>query len=253
MNDTTPIAEIVAEIGARFTRLSDEIWSDPHLRWQEHASVEKQIEVAAEFGFQVQRNVAGIPTAFWAEKGEAGPLIAVLGEFDALAGMSQQAGALEATPNPDTANTNGHGCGHNLLGSGSLLAAVAAARYLELNGLPGRVRYYGCPAEEAAAGKTFMVKGGAFDGIDAAVSWHPGSVMSTRQVLSLAYTQVYFRFTGVAAHAGSAPHLGRSALDAVELLNVGANFLREHMPDSARVHYAITDAGGTSPNVVQAN
>lgn len=197
MKDTTPISEIVAQVGSRFIQLSDEIWANPQLRWQEHASVEKQIEVAVEFGFHIERNVAGIPTAFSAEKGESGPLIAILGEFDALAGLSQEAGATEPLPNSDTDNPNGHGCGHNLLGSGSLLAAVAAARYLEVNALPGRVRYYGCPAEEAAAGKTFMVKGGAFEGIDAAVSWHPGSVMSTRQVLSLAYTQVHFRFTGL--------------------------------------------------------
>jgi aminobenzoyl-glutamate utilization protein B len=253
MNDTTPIENIVDELGPRFTRLSDEIWDAPELRWQEFGSVEKQIEAAEEFGFRVERAAAGIPTAFWAEKGEGGPLIAILGEFDALAGLSQASGVATAEPNPETANTSGQGCGHNLLGSGSLLAAVAAARHLEENGLPGRVRYYGCPAEEAAAGKTYMVKGGAFDGIDAAVSWHPGPAMTTGQYLSLAYTQVYFRFNGVASHAGAAPHLGRSALDAVELLNVGVNFLREHIADSSRVHYAITDAGGVSPNVVQAH
>lgn len=253
MKDTSAIEKIVEEFGPRFTRLSDEIWDDPQLRWQEHGSVQKQIAAAEEYGFRIERDVAGIPTAFWAEKGHGGPVIAFLGEFDALAGLSQESGATRPSPNPETDNTSGHGCGHNLLGGGSLLAAAAAAQYLEDNGLPGRVRYYGCPAEEAAAGKTFMVKGGAFEGIDAAVSWHPASVMSTRQILSLAYTQVYFRFTGVASHAGAAPHLGRSALDAVELLNVGVNFLREHMPDAARIHYAITDAGGASPNVVQAH
>jgi aminobenzoyl-glutamate utilization protein B len=114
------------------------------------------------------------------------------------------------------------------------------------------VRYYGCPAEEAAAGKTFMVNAGAFDGVDAAVSWHPAAVTGVARMLTLSYSQVYFRFRGVAAHAGASPHLGRSALDAVELMNVGVNFLREHMPSDDRVHYAITDAGGLSPNVVQA-
>jgi aminobenzoyl-glutamate utilization protein B len=122
---------------------------------------------------------------------------------------------------------------------------------LERKGLPGRVRYYGCPAEEAAAGKSFMVREGAFADVDAAVTWHPFSSLWTGQWLSLAYTQVYFHFTGVAAHAGMSPEMGRSALDAVELMNVGVNFLREHMASTSRVHYAITDAGGVSPNVVQ--
>ncbi|MFF2369804.1 amidohydrolase [Agromyces sp. NPDC058110] len=253
MRDTTPIEEIVESYGPRFTRLSDEIWDDPQLRWQEYGSMAKQIEAAEEHGFRIEREVGGIPTAFFAEKGEGGPLIAFLGEYDALAGLSQASGVAEPTPNPETTNANGAGCGHNLLGSGSLLAAAAAAAYLEQHGIPGRVRYYGCPAEEAAAGKTFMVQAGAFDGVDGAVSWHPAPVMSASQFLTLSYAQVYFRYTGIASHAGADPAHGRSALDAVELLNVGVNFLREHMPDTARVHYAITDAGGDSPNVVQAH
>ncbi|WP_092964937.1 amidohydrolase [Agromyces sp. CF514] len=253
MQDTTPIERIVESYGPRFTRLSDEIWDDPQLRWQEYGSMAKQIEAAEEHGFRIEREAGGIPTAFFAEKGEGGPVIAFLGEYDALAGLSQASGVASPTPNPETANTNGAGCGHNLLGSGSLLAAAAAAAYLEQQGLPGRVRYYGCPAEEAAAGKTFMVQGGAFEGVDGAVSWHPAPVMTATQILTLAYAQVSFRYTGVAAHAGADPAHGRSALDAVELLNVGVNFLREHMPDTARVHYAITDAGGDSPNVVQAH
>lgn len=253
MKSTTPIENIVEEIGPRFTRLSDEIWDDPHLRWQEFPSMEKQIAAAEEYGFTINRGVTDIPSAFSAESGEGGPLVAFLGEYDALAGMSQASGATEPTPNPETENGNGHGCGHHMLGAGSLMAAVAAARHLKENGLPGRVRYYGCPAEEAAAGKSFMVQRGGFEGVDAVVSWHPNGVMSTRQILSLSYAQVYFRYVGVASHAGVSPHLGRSALDAVELLNVGVNFLREHMPDSARIHYAFTDAGGESPNVVQAH
>ncbi|WP_435526238.1 amidohydrolase [Microbacterium elymi] len=142
-------------------------------------------------------------------------------------------------------------CGHNLLGAGSLLAAVALARHLAATGQPGTVRYYGCPAEEGAAGKTFMVAGGAFDGVDAAVSWHPMDAMTTTQWNTLAYTQAYFRFRGVASHAGGMPQHGRSALDAAELMNVGVNFLREHMDDSDRIHYAFTDGGGPSANVVQ--
>ncbi|WP_124393967.1 amidohydrolase [Rhodococcus wratislaviensis] len=138
-----------------------------------------------------------------------------------------------------------------LLGAGSLLAASAIARYLEENSIAGTVRYYGCPAEEAAAGKSFMVKSGAFDDVDAALTWHPNNAMTSTQWLSLAYCQAYFRFRGTAAHAGVSPELGRSALDALELFNVGVNFLREHMADSSRIHYAIVDGGGNSPNVVQ--
>jgi aminobenzoyl-glutamate utilization protein B len=253
MEHLKPLTEDIDVLAPEFTALSDAIWDDPELRWEENRSMARHIDVAESHGFSITRNVAGIPTAFSAEKGNGGPIIAFLGEYDALAELSQDSGNTERCANPLSDSGNGHGCGHNLLGAGSLLAAVAAARHLERNNLPGRVRYYGCPAEEAAAGKTFMVKEGAFADIDAAVTWHPNSTTSYRQMLTLAYTQVYFHFTGVAAHAGAMPHLGRSALDALELTNVGVNFLREHMPDSARIHYAITDAGGVSPNVVQSH
>ncbi|WAH97768.1 amidohydrolase [Arthrobacter sp. MMS18-M83] len=243
----------VEELSPEFIAASDSIWDEPELRWEEYKSVDKLTALAQQHGLEITRGVGGIPTAFTAEAGTGGPVIAFLGEYDALAGLSQSSGS--AVPEPDDANQtgNGQGCGHNLLGAGSLLAAVATANYLKENNLPGRVRFYGCPAEEAAAGKTYMVAGGAFEGIDAAISWHPGTATKFRQHSTLAYTQAYFHFKGLAAHAGVSPHLGRSALDAVELLNVGVNFLREHMPDAARIHYAITDSGGHSPNVVQAN
>ncbi|GAB7003175.1 hypothetical protein JCM18899A_06460 [Nocardioides sp. AN3] len=165
------------------------------------------------------RDVAGIPTAFSAEFGSGGPVIAILGEYDALPGLSQASGVAERTPDPASTTGNGQGCGHHLLGAGSLLAAVPVAQRLWETGAAGRVRYYGCPAEEAAAGKTFMVRDGAFEDVDAAVSWHLAATTTTRQILSLAYAQVHFRFRGVAAHAGASPHLGRRALDAVELMN----------------------------------
>jgi aminobenzoyl-glutamate utilization protein B len=234
-----------------FTVLSDRIWNEPELRWNEYGSMRAQVEIAEAEGFRVTRDVGGIATAFYAEAGTGGPVIAVLGEYDALAGLSQESGAAERRPDPDNSSGHGQGCGHHLLGTGSLLAAITVKNYLESAGLPGRVRYYGCPAEEAAAGKTFMVKAGAFDDVDAAVSWHPSSITGVMSTLSLAYCQAYFRFKGVAAHAGVSPDLGRSALDAAELMNIGVNFLREHMPLDARVHYAFLDAGGVSPNVVQ--
>ena len=252
MTVTDEIARVVDERSTEFTELSDQLWDHPELRWAEFGAVAAQAAAAERAGFTIQRAVAGLPTAFCAEYGSGGPVIAILGEYDALAGLSQEAGAATRRPAPGAASGNGQGCGHHLLGSGSLLAAVAVARFLAASGLPGRVRYYGCPAEEAAAGKTFMVKGGAFADVDAAVSWHPGPVTGVLCHDVLAVCQAYFSFTGVASHAGATPWLGRSALDAAELMNTGVNFLREHMPLDCRVHYAFVDAGGPSPNVVQA-
>jgi aminobenzoyl-glutamate utilization protein B len=245
------VGRLVDTLAPRFTRLSDEIWDHPELRWEEHVSMAKQIEAAEEFGARIQRAAGGVPTAFSAEWGTGSPVIAFLGEYDALASMSQEAGSAVRSPDLHSGTDAGHGCGHNLLGSGSLLAAIAVARHLAEAGLPGTVRYYGCPAEEGAAGKTFMVSHGAFDDVDAAVTNHPADGLSTAQFKSLAYLQAYFRFRGLASHAGTMPHLGRSALDAAELMNVGVNFLREHMEDTDRIHYAFIDAGGHSANVVQ--
>ncbi|HXM55976.1 MAG TPA: amidohydrolase, partial [Candidatus Dormibacteraeota bacterium] len=230
--------------------LSDRIWGMPELAYAERRSAAEHAAVLAQEGFRVTTGIAGIPTAVVGEAGEGGPVIALLGEFDALPGLSQEAGVAE--PRPVEGNGNGHGCGHNLLGAGSLLAAAAVKDYLAAHGLPGRVRYYGCPAEEGGAAKGFMVRAGAFDDVDVAISWHPGSFSGVRTAGSLANTRIDFTFTGRAAHAAAAPHLGRSALDAIELMNVGVNYMREHMPRRARVHYALLDAGGIAPNVVQA-
>ena len=244
------LAGLVEGKAPAYAALSDLIWGMPELRFAEHRSVEAQIAQLEAEGFRVTRNVAGIPTAFVAEAGEGGPVIGFLGEFDALAGLSQEAGVAEKRPLE--AGGNGHGCGHNLLGAGAMLAAVSARDALREAGMPGRVRYYGCPGEEGGSGKTFMAREGAFDDLDAAVTWHPGAFNAVMSARNLANYQVYFRFKGKAAHAAGSPHLGRSALDAVELMNVGVNYLREHMPQEARVHYAITNSGGVSPNVVQA-
>jgi amidohydrolase len=185
------------------------------------------------------------------EAGEIGPVIAILGEYDALPGLSQEAGVAEPRPLPGSGH--GHGCGHNILGSASLLAATAVKDFLAAHGIKGRVRYYGCPAEEGGAAKGFMVRAGVFSDVDVAITWHPSAFSGVYEPVSLANTRIDFAFTGRAAHAAAAPHLGRSALDAVELMNVGANYMREHMPSDARVHYALLDAGGIAPNVVQAN
>ncbi len=251
MDNSEPIWRLVDAKKDSFEALSDRIWGTPELQYAEHRSVAEHIKELEREGFRITRNLADIPTAVMGEAGEGGPVIALLGEFDALPGLSQEAGVAE--PRPVEPNGNGHGCGHNLLGSAALLAASALKDWLADKGIAGRVRYYGCPAEEGGAAKTFMVRAGAFDDVDIAITWHPSAFCDVVDAVSLANTRIDFRFTGRASHAASAPHLGRSALDAVELMNVGVNYMREHMPSDARIHYAILDSGGIAPNVVQAN
>jgi aminobenzoyl-glutamate utilization protein B len=234
----------------RFKKLSKKVWATPETCYGEHRSVAAHIEELAHQGFVVTENIADIPTAVMGEAGAGGPVIAILGEYDALAGLSQEADVFEQVPLDE--GGNGHGCGHNLLGSASMLAAVAVKNWLEETGIAGRIRYYGCPAEEGGAAKTFMVRNGTFDDVDIAISWHPGCIPGVTRGSSLANCRIDFTFMGHASHAAATPHLGRSALDAVELMSVGVNYMREHMRDDARIHYAIIDGGGISPNVVQA-
>ena len=233
-----------------FIALADRVWGTPELCYTEERSAAEHTRALEQQGFRITRNAGGIPTAVIGEAGEGGPVVGILGEYDALPGLSQEAGVAE--PRPVPGNGNGHGCGHNLLGAGSLLAATAVKDYLAAKGIAGRVRYYGCPAEEGGAAKGFLVRAGVFRDVDVAVSWHPSSFAGVNDAQSLANTRIDFTFHGRSAHAAGAPHLGRSALDAVELMSVGVNYLREHMVDSARIHYAVLDAGGIAPNVVQA-
>lgn len=251
MSNAEAVWSFVDRHAESHTALSDTIWELAELAYGEFRSSAAQSQVLEEHGFAVTTGVGGLPTAVMGEAGSGGPVIAFLGEFDALPGLSQQAGI--ASPQPLPGNGNGHGCGHNLLGSAALLAATALKDWLAATGTPGRVRYYGCPAEEGGAGKVFMTRAGAFAGVDAAITWHPATTTRVDPAESLANTRIAFHFTGRAAHAAVAPHLGRSALDAVELMNVGANYMREHMPADARLHYALLDSGGTAPNVVQAS
>jgi aminobenzoyl-glutamate utilization protein B len=250
MDNSEPIWRLVDAKKDAFEALSDRIWGMPELQYAEHRSVAEHVKELEREGFRITRNLADIPTAVMGEAGEGGPVIAFLGEFDALPGLSQEAGVAE--PRPVEGNGNGHGCGHNLLGSAALLAASALKDWLAGNGIAGRVRYYGCPAEEGGAAKTFMVRAGAFGDVDIAITWHPSAFCEVVDAVSLANTRIDFAFTGRASHAAAAPHLGRSALDAVELMNVGVNYMREHMPSDARIHYAMLDGGGIAPNVVQA-
>lgn len=234
-----------------FQDLSDRVWATPETCYMEVQSAAAHREMLEAQGFRITENVAGIPTALIGEAGEGGPVIAFLGEYDALAGLSQHAGVTHH--DPLVKGANGHGCGHNLLGSASLLAATALKDWLEETGTPGRVRYYGCPAEEGGAAKAFMVRAGAFEDVDIAICWHPSNFAGVQRETSLANCRIDFTFTGRASHAAASPELGRSALDAVELMNVGVNYLREHMQQDCRIHYALLDAGGISPNVVQAH
>lgn len=245
-------SEAIAAVGreqARLTQLSDAIWDHPQVKYQETFAAGLLSDFLREEGFTVETGVAGIPTAFCASYGSGAPVIGLLAEYDALEGMSQAAEA--TTRQPVVNGAPGHGCGHNLLGVGAVGAALAVRDYLK-GGAKGTVKLFGCPAEEGGSGKTFMAREGVFDGTDIALTWHPGDTNDVACGSNLANCQVLYRFHGKAAHAAICPELGRSALDAVELLNVGVQFLREHMPSDCRVHYAITNAGGASPNVVQA-
>lgn len=176
-------------------------------------------------------------------------MIGILAEYDALSGLSQEAGSL--TRQERVPGGCGHGCGHNLLGAGAFAAALGIKAYLEASGQAGTVILYGCPGEEGGAAKAFMARDGVWKSLDAALTWHPEDVNEVETGSSNSCIQVQYKFSGVASHAAGAPERGRSALDAVELMNIGVQFLREHMSDKARIHYAITDAGGCSPNVVQ--
>ncbi|WP_244559939.1 M20 family metallopeptidase [Ensifer aridi] len=247
------IEAVCAHVDAKkdkFIALADHIWDLAEIRFQEHESSKAQMQALEEEGFRIERNIAALPTAFTAEYGAGSPVIAILGEYDALAGLSQVAGATEMQPIDPS--KEGHGCGHHLLGTAGVMAAVAVKDYLRANNGSGTIRYYGCPAEEGGSGKTFMARAGAFDDVDTALCWHPSPFNAVNVSDTLANLQAYFHFAGKASHAAVSPHLGRSALDAVELMNVGVNYMREHMPQTARVHYAITSTGGISPNVVQA-
>ena len=252
MSAVDHLQDFFQQQSARMAALADSIWSLAELRYAETASAQLHIDALEQAGFRITRALAGIPTAFLAEWGDEGPVLAFLGEYDALSGLNQQSGALVCTPSTDSPGLAGHGCGHHLLGTSAHFAAIALQEHLRRSGAKARVRYYGCPAEEGGSGKTFMARAGVFDDVDTALTWHPASFSGVFSQSTLANIQAKFVFHGKASHAAHSPHLGRSALDAVELMNVGVNYLREHMPTDARVHYAITDSGGLSPNVVQA-
>lgn len=247
--DKKLIYDYINSRAADFIGVGDRIWEYAELSMEEHRSAALCVEVLRREGFTVQENVAGIPTAFTASYGDGKPVIGILAEYDALSGLSQR--PEQIIPDPMERGGSGHGCGHNLLGAGSLAAAVAVKEMIRQGKLSGTIVLYGCPGEEGCAGKTFMARDGMFRDLDAALTWHPSDVNAVQTGSNAASIQMEYTFTGVAAHAASCPELGRSALDAAELMNVGVQFLREHIRRTDSIHYSFLDAGGSSPNVVQ--
>ncbi|WP_237066086.1 amidohydrolase [Microbulbifer guangxiensis] len=238
-------------IAPQATGLADNLWNWAEVGYQETRSSAAIQDHLREAGFEIETRVADIPTAFVAtyRQGRGGPVIGLLAEMDALPGVSQ-----EAIPehSPIEGQVAGHACGHHLFGAGSTAAAIMLSRWLEESGTPGEIRLYGTPAEEGGSGKVYMVREGAFEGTDVVLQWHPSDRNAALPRSSLANRSAKFRFKGVASHAAAAPERGRSALDGVEAMNFMVNMLREHVPDSTRIHYVITNGGG-APNVVPAD
>ncbi len=228
------------------TDVSDKIWEFAEVGLQEEKSAKLLADILEEKGFVVTRGVAGMPTAFEAKWGSGQPKIGFLAEYDALPHLSQK---VKAEKDPLVEDAPGHGCGHNLYGAGVLGSVLALQKEMKEDNLDGTIIFYGCPAEETLVGKVFMAREGLFDDLDAVLTWHPMSLNTAWSGSSNAMNSVKFNFHGITAHAAGDPHNGRSALDAVELMNTGVNFLREHIIQSARIHYVITNGGG-EPNVV---
>ena len=248
MDTKTRIHQIAADKAGIIADMNHSVWGFAEYGYKEFKSAAKLTQVLEDEGFQGERGIAGIETAFVGTYGSGKPVIGILGEYDALPNLSREAGVAERRP--IEGQHYGHGCGHSALGAGAVGAALIVKEFLKESGLPGTVKIFGCPAEETGFGKCFMVKEHCFDDLDMCFSWHPmdGNACFPR---SVAYYKVRFDFTGKTSHAGGAPELGRSALDACELMNVGVNYLREHIISTARVHYAYLDCGGDAPNIVQ--
>ena len=249
MTDKT---EFLSEIDLRqndIIHLADIVWENPETAFREFKSSGALISFLHAEGFAVEEGVAGLPTAFIASFGTGHPEIGFIAEFDAIDGLSQE--AMSPVKKKMAGVTNGHGCGHHFYCAGAVAAALAVKRHLVESGIQGTVKVLGCPGEEGGSGKAYMAREGVFRTLDAAIGGHPENFWAVRTRPSLACCTILYSFEGRASHAGAAPHLGRSALAAVELMNVAVNFLREHIPYDNRVHYAITDSGGNAPNVVQ--
>jgi len=241
--------KIIQDIDDRqedYFAVATEIWNFAEVGYQEEKSSGLLQQHLSEQGFSIDQGVADIPTAFVASYGSGSPIIAILGEYDALPGVSQTSSPYrEKRPEVNA----GHACGHHLFGAGSMAAAIETKEWMEENDIQGTLRFYGTPAEEGGAGKVYLVRAGLFDDVDAVLHWHPSSSNSAHAASSLSNKSAKFRFTGVASHAAASPWNGRSALDGVEAMNMMANMMREHVSSDSRIHYVIT-SGGEAPNVV---
>jgi aminobenzoyl-glutamate utilization protein B len=226
--------------------LSDKIWEYAELGLEEYNSSKLLADTLEEYGFKVKRGIAGMPTAFVAEWGSGKPVIGILGEYDALAGLSQKRVPWKE---PIIEGAPGHGCGHNIFGAATAAGAIALKIAMEKCKMEGTIKYFGCPAEETLIGKVFMAREGVFEGLDFAINYHPSSFNTVSLGSTNAMNSAKFHFYGRASHAGGSPEAGRSALDAVELMNIGVNYMREHVIQDARIHYVI-EKGGDQPNIV---
>ena len=240
--------KILSDLNAKkdfYGTIAQQIWSFAEMGFQEEKSAALLQQTLSNEGFKISKSVAGIPTAFTAEYGEGLPVIAILGEYDALPGLSQEAVAEKKS----AGKSAGHACGHHLFGTASTAAAIEVKNWLKTNHKKGTIRFFGCPAEEGGSGKVYLVREGLFNDVDAALHWHPSDANDANPGSALANKSAKFRFYGIASHAGMAPEKGRSALDGVEAMDMMVNMMREHIPSDARIHYVITN-GGKAPNVV---
>ena len=244
---TSQIDQSINNHKKQFSDVALEIWNHAEMGYQEIKSSNLLASELEKEGFKITKNVADIPTAFIAEYGSSGPIIGILGEFDALPGLAQSNSPFKEVV--DNGTGAGHACGHHLFGAASAWAAVVVKEWIESNGIKGRVRFYGTPAEEGGSGKVYMVREGLFDDVDIVLHWHPDDVNSANSRTSNSNKSAKFTFSGISSHAAGAPEQGRSALDGVESMNMMVNMLREHIPQESRIHYVITK-GGLAPNVV---
>ena len=241
------IDKSIANHKEHFSKIALEIWDNAELGYQEMDSSKLLSDALEKEGFKINKSVAGIPTAFIAEFGSKGPVIAILGEFDALPGLAQSTSPFKEVIN--NATGAGHACGHHLFGAASAWAAVSIKEWLVENNFDGRIRFYGTPAEEGGSGKVYLAREGLFEDVDIVLHWHPDQVNSANSKTSNSNKSGKFTFKGISAHAAGSPELGRSALDGVEAMNMMVNMMREHVPQESRLHYVITK-GGLAPNVV---
>lgn len=248
MTDLEFVRNGFEDIKEEILALHMDIYTHPELSHQEERSAQRIADALEEHGFTVKREVCGEATAFIAQYGAGHPVIGYLGEYDALPGLSQVGGC--PVKKPEKPGAAGHGCGHSALGSASLAAALLAARWLDEAKVPGTIRYYGCPAEEARGAKPYMARDGYFDDADVVYAWHPSDRNGVINMTMAAIKSVQVHYKGITAHAGATPYLGRSALDAAEIAHVGLNYLREHIIPEARMQYSYLDSAGIAPNVV---